>query len=329
MTNLKSLTITISSRYYGLGHLNRMLNFRFFLQKNKIKNEIYYVKKNFLTNYRNRINYKLNEFQELILKKKINILILDFSNKKFMENKFVENFITFLKKQKFFIVIFDDFTKKILNNFSNYKNKLIVCPYVYNKQYLKKNFLIGSKYSILKKNNKKTYNSYELNKILISCGGSDFKKLSFKIYNTLKRFKNINFGIIIGPNFVKSEIKKLEKLKNIKNVKIYKNVNNLSKLALNYDLVITTSGLTKYELASIKMRFAIICENKEFFIHHKPFSKRKYAFELGIFEDNSKFYNNSRCLVYNYKKVFKKVNVLKNDFKGAYRVIQMIKKNIN
>ena len=108
----------------------------------------------------------------------------------------------------------------------------------------KSNYLVGVKYSVLKENKIKKDEKNDLKKIIISCGGADFKKLTLKIYNVLKKFKKIQIGIAIGPNFKKDEIEKILKLKNKKNIKIYQNLNNLSKVAYNYDLAIITSGLT-------------------------------------------------------------------------------------
>ena len=50
-------------------------------------------------------------------------------------------------------------------------------------------------------------------------------------------------------------------------------MDNLINIAKNFDLAIITSGLTKYELLSIGMNFAVISENKEFYKFHYPFQK--------------------------------------------------------
>ena len=209
----------------------------------------------------------------------------------------------------------------------------MIYPYVagtFLKNKNKSNYLVGVEYSVLKENKIKKYKKSDLKKVIISCGGADFKKLTFKIYNVLKKFKKIQIGIVIGPNFKKNEIEKILNLKNKVNVKIYQNLNNLSKVAYNYDLAIITSGLTKYELASIRMNFAVISENKLFANQHKLFAKLKLGYEIGAYDNLNKLDTKISYMIKNYKKIFsrKKKNDL-IDFNGAYRIIKQIKRKIH
>lgn len=327
---MNSITLTISSETVGFGHLKRMRIFKDYLKKKKIKNDIFYFgKKNLFNNFNCKISFLF--IKKKILSSGIDFIVIDFSNTEFFKNFFFKKIIKLLLKKNIFLVIFNDNSKILIKNFINKKKNILIYPYAtqtFFKDKNKSNYLVGVKYSVLKENKIKKDKKNDLKKIIISCGGADFKKLTLKIYNVLKKFNKIQIGIVIGPNFKKDEIEKILKLKNKKNIKIYQNLNNLSKVAYNYDLAIITSGLTKYELASIRMNFAVVSENEFFAKQHKPFAELKLGYEIGVYDDPNKFDTKISYMIKNYKKIFfrKKNNLI--DFNGAYRIIKQIKKKI-
>ena len=98
------------------------------------------------------------------------------------------------------------------------------------------------------------------------------------------------------------------------------------KISKNYDLVVTTSGLTKYELLAAGSNFSVICENKKFYNYHKPFSKKKLNYELGYYKNYKILNEKVRKLVEEFEIFFKNKKTKKVDFYGADRIINKIEK---
>ena len=168
-----------------------------------------------------------------------------------------------------------------------------------------------------------------LKNILISCGGSDFKKLTYKLMTFFKEYKNLKLSVIIGPHFDRLEKKKIDELES-NNIKIFKNIDNILPIAKNHELAIITSGLTKYELLSINMNFAVISENKSFYEFHEPFAKKKLCYDLGYFKNSETLKKKINFLIKNYDKIYKnKMRQKLVDFNGTNRIIRLIKNNFN
>ena len=330
MTKKNSLTFTLASSVYGYGHYKRMLNFKNSLLRNNIRNDlIYFQNKNIFIN-KKKISFKF--IKSYILKKNIHFFVFDFSNPKFMNENFFINLIDMISSFKLPVIIFDDFSKNILSNLKLFSKHILVCPYIYDEKFIKlkkkkyPNLLIGPKFAVLEQATKIKKKNTKLEKVMISCGGTDFKKLTIKLIQILKDFKNLKICAIIGPHFDHKEKDKIYKLKH-KNLKILNNVDSIADIAKNYDLAIITSGLTKYELLGIRKKFAVISENKEFHKFHLPFSKKKLCYNLGYYKNFKKLKTNVKKLVNEYKNFEKSVNYKNIDTNGADRIIKIIKNN--
>ena len=330
MINENTLTITLASNEYGFGHFKRMLNFKKKLTKYNYKNylahfhgnSLFYIKKKISTNY-------LSKF---IKKKKIFFIVLDLSNTKFLKKKIFVELVQILSNLKIPLIIFDDFSKQIYKNLKFFSKFIIVCPYIYDNKFIKikkkkyPNLFVGTKYTVLQKSEKIKKKNLKLKKVLISCGGTDFKKLTFKLIQILKKNSALKICAIIGPHFDIREKYKILSLKT-KNIKIISNIENISKVARNYDLAIITSGLTKYELLGVRMRFAVISENKEFFKFHYPFSKKKLCYDLGYFKNIKLLETKIDNLINNFKYFDKLVKFKSIDTNGSDRLIKIAQKN--
>ena len=246
MIKRSSLTITLASHIYGYGHFKRMENFNKILIKHRIKNYITHFNQYNL--FINKKKITINYLTNFILKNSIKLIILDLSNSKFLKSKIFIKLIKLISKSNLPVVIFDDFSKKIYENLKFFNKNIVICPYIYDDKFLEtktkkyKNLFVGTKYSILTKNKKIIKKNYELKKVLISCGGTDFKKLTIKLIEILKNIKYLKIYVIIGPHFDKKQRDKINKL-NYSNLKIFHNVDNLIQIAKRNDLAIITSGL--------------------------------------------------------------------------------------
>ena len=336
MIKLKSLTFTLASNNYGYGHLKRMINLNSELEKNDIKNNIIYFSNKNLIDYKKSINIKLSKIDKLLSKKKISFCILDLSNRIFFKKNIFENLISLFIKYRTPLIIFDDFSDKIWKILNNINHKsYVICPYIYKDNFIKQkkkkflNLKVGPKFSILKKISPQIKKNMRLKNILISCGGSDFKKLTYKLMTFFKEYKNLKLSVIIGPHFDRLEKKKIEELES-NNIKIFKNIDNILPIAKNHELAIITSGLTKYELLSINMNFAVISENKSFYEFHEPFAKKKLCYDLGYFKNSERLKKKINFLIKNYDKIYKnKMRQKLVDFNGTNRIIRLIKNNFN
>ncbi len=336
MIKLNSLTFTLASNNYGHGHLKRMINLNAELKKNDIKNEIIFFSNEKLVDYKKSKNINFTQIDKFLSKKNMSFCILDLSNKVFFKKKIFDNLISLFVKYRTPLIIFDDFSNKIWNilNIINQKS-YVVCPYIYKNNFIKQkkkyflNLKVGPKFAILKKTSPQIKKNTRLKNILISCGGSDFKKLTHKLMMILNKYKELKVSVIIGPHFDRFEKIKINKLKS-NNVKIFRNISNILPIAKKHDLAIITSGLTKYELLSINMNFAVISENKSFYQFHKPFVKKKLCYDLGYFKNLKKLGDNINFLINHYEKVFKNKTQKKLiDFKGTSRIVGLIKNNFN
>jgi UDP-2,4-diacetamido-2,4,6-trideoxy-beta-L-altropyranose hydrolase len=113
---------------------------------------------------------------------------------------------------------------------------------------------IGSKYMILRKEFLKERQNIKLStkpikKILMTFGGLDSNNLSKKL---LQKFFDTDYKIslVLGPSY-KHTKNIFEISKNYKNIKIYNFSKNLPKLLSSQDLVLSSGGITIYELACL------------------------------------------------------------------------------
>jgi UDP-2,4-diacetamido-2,4,6-trideoxy-beta-L-altropyranose hydrolase len=315
-----------ASKKIGTGHLQRCLQIYksystkkiFFLTRSLYLKNL--LKRKKLPHYYVTKEKKLSKF--LILKK-FKIIIFD-----------VTKFDSFLSK-----VFFKD--KKILKIFRvviantlsvNVKPDLVIFPVVTKFRSKSKKIFIGEKYAVLPKLPKKK-KIKKINNIMISMGGSDPNKITIKTLKILKK-KNllINLNIVIGglSKIKNSEIKKILFGKKIK-FSIFRSQKNLKKIMLDSDLLITNSGVTKFEASLMRLPSIIIANDKETEDNQIAFAQKKTSIYLGHHKSKKikKLNNVIMSLKNNINKILmmqkKCINFL--DHKGALRIRQIIDKN--
>jgi len=281
------------NRELGLGHVYRSINLASELKKNKIffliedygqvkkilkkysYNNIFLLKKGL------SINTDLHKTLKLINRKKIDILIVD---------KFDSNIKTYVKtmKKKIKTVVIPDVWKidydanLVINGFIGYENKIIQNKYG-------TKCLVGPSYQILNKEYRKKNFSQKKYDILATFGGFDEHNIAEFLCDSLENFLDqIKVKIILGPATKKSKkISDLE-LKYSKNLKILPLSINLKKEILSAKFGICAGGITTYEFASMNIPFAIICQYKHQLETAKAWEKRKFGFNLGLPNKNTK-----------------------------------------
>lgn len=280
------LLLYLKSRSYGLGHYKRVVNYKLFFKQNGFKVTITNIN-SFVKNKK-----KLNNF---------NYIFLDISNYKYFKIKKFRDKINFFfqnKNQEIFIIDGlgkDLFTKTKLM----FSPKKVIIPYFVDKSFKrnpKYKYLFGPEYLL----NKPKYKHVKKNKkniknILISAGGSDLGKNCYKIVNLIHHLeiKNLQISIIKGNFFLIKDIKKIKNFCRDNNLKL-KFLNfkkNIYQNIGNQDLIISSSGLTKYDLIYCKMPFILFCENNIQYLHNKGFEKKKLCPVLKKLNKKNQFKN--------------------------------------
>ncbi|NOH16440.1 PseG/SpsG family protein [Clostridium cochlearium] len=159
---------------------------------------------------------------------------------------------------------------------TNYKNKVRVDEF--NTKYLE-----GPKYLSLRDEFYYKKGSYkytgELNKILLSFGGTDQANLTTKVLSKLNRISSKkNICIIKGAGFKFDNELFKEVQKNKKHtIKIFKNISNMSDVMLKSDLIFTSPGTTLYEACILKVPVIAFYQTEEQNNMHKDY---KFAFDF-------------------------------------------------
>ena len=326
------LIYNFKSRKVGYGHHKRSLIIKELLSKIKLNAKIFSfdlkkvsIKKFFLY------------FDSLYVKK--SYVILDISNKFIFEKK---NFITLLKKKiikfKNQVILIDSLNHDSIYKRINIKNLLYLYPYFINKdKFIKKKkinkyLLIGPKYYFFDEKFKlfNKPNKMKIKKILITFGGSDLFNSSIKFIRLItEKFKNIKIHVVIGPYFSKDQIKIIRSLKNNKNLTISNFRENIVPLVNSTDMVITSTGLTKYELCMSNIPVVVFAANNKNYLVHKSFARRNLTTNLSYKDSEMKIFNvlNNVINNKNYYKILKNRNKY-FDYNAPQRIVRILNKNV-
>ena len=257
------------------------------------------------------------EFKEISKNIKKIIIDLPFNNLKY--NKMLE------KNQK--TVTIDDignkkilsdllFNGSIVNEFQKYlidKNRT---------KYFKgpKFILLRSEFSL---NKEKFYLNKKVKKILIIFGGNDENNITKKI---LKNFmdKKYNITIIIGPSY--KYLKNIERLISNSKIKLYQNKKNIANLLVKQDIVISSAGITAYELASLGIPSIFMPMDKYQMKTAREMESNGFGINYGYWNNNYKKLDEMICTIsdYDIRKKMSKCGKKLVDGKGLERIVKKI-----
>lgn len=246
----------------GSGHIFRCIALAEEIKKNK-KSIVFLSsnKKNFLIHSKKFPHIELkgrNETERIQeCKKYMNIvkcLIIDLP-------KYEEKYSKKLKKEN--VIIINDlgnikiFSKMLINGsivkkFQKYEIKKKMTRVLAGPKYM----LIRKEFAELRIKNKKINKS--IKKILLVFGGSDEKNITKKILKFLPS-KNLQITILLGPG--NKNKKNIAQFRKINNVKVLENPKNIASLFLKQDLIISSTGITIYELACLGIPTIMIPAN--------------------------------------------------------------------
>ena len=250
----------------------------------------------------------------LFFNKKIKILIIDLQ----YLSKNVKEFLKFNKK--IFTVILAD--KHDRNKDAN----LNIFPEITKNE--KKGIYSGKKYVLIPKLPKKK-KIIKVQNIMISMGGSDPQNITRKIVKLISEIDSkVKLNIVLGKFYKFKNLLIKILLKTSLKYKIYTNQKNLKNLMLKNDLLITNSGITKYEAFAMKLPSIIVSNSKEANLDQKIFSDLGGSVFVG--DVHSKKLKNLRNvvlkLIENKKIVREMQTACKNYFddNGPKRILKLV-----
>tara|TARA_Y100000389_G_scaffold203999_1_gene254460 strand:+ start:928 stop:1917 length:990 start_codon:yes stop_codon:yes gene_type:complete len=252
---------SICSKKFGYGHYKRIQNLISILKDHKSKMYHYSYGEKIKD-----IDLFLNKLDsEISVKNKV---ILDFTNKLFLNNKTILKIKKILgKKKNQNIYIIDEPTIKNLSNILNLDNIKTLIPFEVEGKIRKKltkfkRNRIGFEYFIYPTNKIKKIN--RVNDMVLSFGGSDNYEGAFYVLKLLEKIKiKKNVAVVIGKYNKASYKKKIFSICKKNNFKIVKFTKNFNNILNKSKLLITNSGMTKYEGVVHGIPVIVFSDSKE------------------------------------------------------------------
>ena len=309
----------------GSGHFYRCYAIAEKLIENKLKiiflvnnkNEIKLHLKNKKISFHVIKNEK--EFKEISKSIKKIIIDLPFKNSKYSR---------MLQKNNKTIIIDDLGNKKIFSDLL-FNGSIVNEFQKYSINKNKTKYFQGPKFILLRSEFYLVKNEFKVNKnikkILIIFGGNDEKNITEKILKKILQ-KKIKITIVVGPSY--KYLKNIKKYISNKEIKLFQNKKNISNLFIKQDLVITSAGITTYELASLGIPSILIPMDKYQMKTAKKMELNGFGLNYGYWNDNGQKLDKLINSISNYenrKKMSKRGKKIV-DGKGLERILKKIEK---
>jgi len=245
------------------------------------------------TTLKNEVNFLKEKNNE-----KYDFLIIDISNSELEgEDQYFSGYIKSMRKFVNKIAVIDGFMNQCFSSKFCLDADFIVLPYMdaHNQNIVKTNakLIIGEKYFILDQKfldfPREKSISKSVNSVLLTFGGSDPMEITAKAVEEINSIdeKKFNIKIIIGPGFSEELIEKVNNLILSSNHEydiIYK-PDSISQYINYCDMVVSSTGLSKYEIAFLGKPSIQISIDAEHSLYNIPFSKMKISYDLGTLQE--------------------------------------------
>jgi len=251
----------------------------------------------------------------------INHLIVDLPFKNELYSKHLKNFTN--------VIIIDDLgNKKIFSKYL-FNGSIVKSFHNYDIQFDNPYVFLGPKYMIIRKEFLKqrkifSISNSSIKKILLIFGGSDDKNLSEKILPFFFK-KNFCVTLILGPSY--THFNKILKLsQKYDNISILNYTTNLAEIFSKQDLVISSSGITAYELSHIGVPSIFIPSESHEIKTAKSLAENGFGLNFGKWNNNFEKLEYMICILNDYKtrkKMFYSGRKL-IDGKGLSRIVKIL-----
>ena len=283
--NDKGLIIADGNRDIGYGHISRCLNLANVFKRNNF--DVHFLQKKDSTfNEKIKEKYQLHkvqnyalsnskEIEKIIKENNIGYVVIDLLENEYLKLEWLRYKFPNLIIATITLFLFD--LDKRYEDVSFYPDIYTVLEENKMNKYGKYEFYAGPDYLMFRDefNDLKKTIRKRANQVLVTMGGSDPFNISLKIVQSVKKYSDFNFKIIL------SEIAKSFESVNViadkyDNITLINGTNRISKLMSESDLVILNGGLTRYEVCLTKTPFIAIS------IHEKQFNITKRLTDLGV-----------------------------------------------
>lgn len=243
----------------GLGHFMRCLTLADALKAKKIKS--FFLMRFSTPQTRQlvvtrgfQVFTQIRKIEQIVLDSQIDFMIADVSHKKNLKNPSVLNRLLWQARSLGVLtIVFDGLVADCLSRKVDLRADIVVIPYVgagrlkFGKRTAR--FLKGEKYFIFRPEFLGTFPRKvgTVNRVLVSMGGADPQGLTVKALEALDRLGGFAGTVIAGAGFRPALKKKIQKFAG--RFKILNGSSSMARLMKAADLLITSSGLTKYEAA--------------------------------------------------------------------------------
>ena len=221
-----------------------------------------------------------------------NIVILDMAYEKVLQYpKAVDNLFIQMRKLGIISVWFDSMGEHSASMNFQESAELIVTPYLgaeADPQPRCKKWLSGAQYAIIAPDFVYTPKKKPTNQklLLLTVGGSDPWALTEKISSLFCKLQisSWKLRVIIGPLFEKSRI---ERIKNdYPSIEVVEDKGSLLIDFLESDAVVSAAGLTRYEIAALRIPCLLISPSNFCSNYLNRFQEQKIANVLHLFDEN-------------------------------------------
>jgi len=172
------------------------------------------------------------------------------------------------------------------------------------------------------------------NRIFLTCGGSDPTHLTIKILAGLELLQTpVEVQVAIGPLFSQALIRAIHAaaISPTHKIELLHAPDELVESMLWCDLAVSTSGLTKYELAATGTPSILVSIDSFHERANRPFAKKGSAYSLGFKFTKEKLAKEVELLLENHQKraAMTKIGTSLVDGGGTGRIFREIEEAIN
>lgn len=170
---------------------------------------------------------------------------------------------------------------------------------------------------------------HDADRILVSCGGSDPKKLTISVLEGIEQIqKKLEVRVVVGPLFDETIRAILgDFISNSKHlIRLVKSPTTLAEHMMWCDLAIATTGLIKYELAATGTPGILISIDEIHDMINQPFANKGSILDLGVTDSPQLIANHATDLLSNYdaRVVMARVGHQMVDGNGTKRLVDEI-----